>query len=77
MNEIINSTDIDYIEKKDLLAKYASDLVRNAENKAVYAENLKQDIAKQGFLPEELENLLSEDQAIDTIEALRKTKPLG
>ena len=68
VNEIINSTDIDYIEKKDLLAKYASDLVRNAENKAVYAENLKQDIAKQWFLPEELENLLSEDQAIDTIQ---------
>jgi hypothetical protein len=37
VNEIINSTDIDYIEKKDLLAKYASDLVRHAENKAVYA----------------------------------------
>ena len=68
VNEIISATDIDYIEKKDLLYKYASDLVRNAEDKAVYAENLKQDIAKQGFLPEELENLLSEDQAIDTIQ---------
>jgi len=68
VNEIISATDIDYIEKKDLLSKYASDLVRNAEDKAVYAENLKQDIAKQWFLPEELENLLSEDQAIDTIQ---------
>lgn len=68
VNEIISATDIDYIEKKDLLVKYASDLVRNAEDKAVYAENLKQDIAKQWFLPEELEKLLSEDQAIDTIQ---------
>ena len=68
VNEIISATDIDYIEKKDLLVSYVSNLVRNAEDKAVYAENLKQDIAKQWFLPEELEKLLSEDQAIDTIQ---------
>ena len=68
VNEIINATDIDYISKKDLLSKYASDLVRNAEDRADYVENLKQDIAKQWFLPEELEILLSEDQAIDTIQ---------
>jgi hypothetical protein len=30
-----------------LLSKYASDLVRNAEDRADYVENLKQDIAKQ------------------------------
>lgn len=68
VNEIINASDIDYIDKKDLLSKYASDLVRSAEDKATKAENLKQDIAKQWFLPEELEILLSEDQAIDTIQ---------
>ena len=67
-NEIINATDIDYIDKKDLLSQYASDLVRKAEDNAVRAEILKQDIAKQWFLPEELESLLSEDQAIDTIQ---------
>lgn len=67
-NEIINATDIDYIDKKDLLSQYASDLVRKAEDNAVRAEILKQDIAKQWFLPEELETLLSEDQAIDTIQ---------
>lgn len=68
VNEIVNASDIDYIEKKDLLSKYASDLVRSAEDKANKAESLKQDIAKQWFLPEELEILLSEDQAIDTIQ---------
>jgi hypothetical protein len=47
VNEIINATDIDYIEKKDLLSKYVSDLVRNAQDRANYAEDLKQDIAKQ------------------------------
>ena len=68
VNEIINARDIDYIEKKELLTAYVSDLVRTAEEKSVYAENLKQDIAKQWFLPEELWILLSEDQAIDTIQ---------
>jgi len=68
VNEIINATDIDYIDKKDLLSKYASDLVRHTEDRATYAEELKQDVAKQWFLPEELEGLLSEDQAIDTIQ---------
>jgi len=51
-----------------LLSKYVSDLVRNAQDRANYAEDLKQDIAKQWFLPEELEKLLSEDQAIWTIQ---------
>ena len=68
VDEIINSNDIDYIEKKELLSNYVSDLVRNAEDRAAHAENLKQDIAKQWFLPEELWSLLSEDQAIDTIQ---------
>lgn len=68
VNEIINATDIDYIEKKDLLSNYVSDLIRTTEDNAIKAENLKQDIAKQWFLPEELWSLLSEDQAIDTIQ---------
>ena len=68
VNEIVEASDIDYIDKKDLLSKYASDLVRSAEDKAAKSEDLKQDIAKQWFLPEELEILLSEDQAIDTIQ---------
>lgn len=68
VNKIINADDIDYIEKKDLLSKYASDIVSNTENRAATAEQLKEDVAKQSFLPEELWILLSEDQAIDTIQ---------
>ena len=68
VNEIINATDIDYIEKKDLLEDYVTKLVNTAQDRAKYAENLKQDIARQWFLPEELEVLLSEDQAIGTIQ---------
>ncbi len=68
VNEIINANDIDYIEKKEILSSYVSDLVRGAEDKTVYIENLRQSIAKQWFLPEELGILLSEDQAISTIQ---------
>ena len=68
VNTIINATDIDYIEKKDLLSKYVLNLTSEAQNRAQDAENLKQDIAKQWFLPEELGVLLLEDQAIDTIQ---------
>ena len=46
-NTIINATDIDYIDKKDLLTKYASDIVHNAQDKAIYVDSLKQEIAKQ------------------------------
>jgi hypothetical protein len=46
-NEIINASDIDYIDKKDLLTNYASDIVRNAQDKAIYVDSLKQEIAKQ------------------------------
>ena len=68
VNEIINATDIDYIEKKDLLNPFISDLVREAEWWANQIEVIKQDIAKQWFLPEEISNILSEEQAIDTIQ---------
>lgn len=68
LNEIINATDIDYIEKKDLLSSYVVSLIHSAEDKVTKVENLRQDIAKQWFLPEELSMLLSEDQAISTIQ---------
>lgn len=67
-NDIINATDIDYIDKKDLLTKYAWDIVHNAQDKAIYVDSLKQEIAKQWFLPEELNKLLTDDGAIDTIQ---------
>ena len=67
-NDIINATDIDYIDKKDLLSNYAADIVRNAQDRAVYVDSLKQEIAKQWFLPDELNTLLSDNGAIDTIQ---------
>ncbi len=67
-NDIINATDIDYIDKKDLLVKYAWDIVHNAQDKAIYVDSLKQEIAKQWFLPDELNKLLTDDGAIDTIQ---------
>ena len=68
INDIITASDIDYIDKKDLLSWYVSNLSHSVENGITESNNLKQELAKQWFLPEELETLLSEDQAIDTIQ---------
>lgn len=68
VNEIINASDIDYIEKKDLLSSYAEGLVNKVKADSTKAETLRQDIAKQWFLPKELETLLSENETIDTIQ---------
>jgi len=68
VNKIIEATDIDYIDKKDLLSDYVSKLVRDTQNNVDYLESLKQDIARQWFLPEELEIILQDEQAIDTIQ---------
>ena len=68
VREIINASDIDFIDKKDLLQSYVSELVRLSQDEAKKIDQLKQDIAKQWFLPEELDSILSDDQAIDTIQ---------
>ena len=68
VNNIINATDIDYIDKRDLLSNYVSSLAKDTQDKIVYTESLKEKIAKQWFLPVELETILSEDQSIDTIQ---------
>ena len=67
-NSIINARDIDYIEKKDLLTNFASAVVRNAQDRAIYVDALKQEIAKQWFLPDELNRILTDDGAIETIQ---------
>ena len=67
-NRIIDAKDLDYVEKKDILAPYVAELVCDAETNAVKIETLKHDIARQWFLPDELDKILSKDQAIDTIQ---------
>ena len=68
VNKIINATDLDYIEKRDLLSSYASDIVNKTQTRISYIESLKQEIARQWFLPEELDTLLAKEKAIDTIQ---------
>ncbi len=68
VNGIIDSRDLNYIEKKDILSPYVAELIRDAETKARRVEDLKHDIARQWFLPGELDGILSKDQAIDTIQ---------
>jgi hypothetical protein len=46
-NKIIDAKDLDYVEKKDILAPYVAELVRDAETNAVKIETLKHDIARQ------------------------------
>jgi hypothetical protein len=47
VNKIIEATDIDYIDKKDLLSNYVSNLVHKTQDNVDYLESLKQDIARQ------------------------------
>jgi hypothetical protein len=47
VNNIINATDIDYIDKRDLLSNYVSSLAKDTQDKIVYTESLKEKIAKQ------------------------------
>ena len=68
VNKIVNATDIDYIDKKDLLSNYVSNLVSKAQENAKYLDSLKQAIAKQWFLPQELEIILENEETIDTIQ---------
>lgn len=68
INTIINTDDLDYIEKKDLLTNTATNLVKTVESNSTKIDKIKQDIAKQWFFPVELENILSEDDAISTIQ---------
>ena len=68
VNDIIDADDIDYIEKKDLLASSVANLVSSSESDAIKIDQIKQDIAKQWFLPAELETILTEDVAISTIQ---------
>jgi len=68
VNRIINATDIDYIDKKDLLSSSVASFVHTAENRANEVETLRQEIARQGFLPEEVKLILSDNQAIETIQ---------
>ena len=68
INAIINATDIDYIDKKDLLTSYASDIVNKSQERASYVDTLKQDSARQWFIPEEIDRILANDKAIDTIQ---------
>ena len=68
INAIINASDIDYIDKKDLLTSYASDIVNKSQERASYVDTLKQDSARQWFIPEEIDRILANDKAIDTIQ---------
>lgn len=68
VTSIVNAWDIDYVDKKNMLLPYVSDLTRTSNNNATKLDTINKEVAKQWFLPEELDKILSEDQAIDTIQ---------
>ena len=68
LSMIVSADDIDYIDKKNILSPYISSLAKNADDNIVRLDSINKEVAKQWFLPEELDKILSEDQAIDTIQ---------
>ena len=68
VSSVISADDIDYIDKKDILTPYIENIVRDTKNDISKIESINKDVATQGFLPQELEGILSEEQAIDTIQ---------
>ena len=68
LSMIVSADDIDYIDKKNILSPYVSSLAKNADDNIVRLDSINKEVAKQWFLPEELDKILSEDQAIDTIQ---------
>ena len=68
VTNIVTASDIDYIDKKDKLFTYVSNLVKTTDDNAVKLDTINKEVAKQWFLPEELDKILSEEQAIDTIQ---------
>ena len=68
VNNVISADDIDYIDKKDILSPSVANIIRDAQNDISKIDSINKDVATQGFLPQELENILAKEQAIDTIQ---------
>ena len=67
-NDIVNTHQLSYIQKRDILKEKLTALARGVANKADETEIAKKDIAKYGFLPLEIRNILQNEQAISTIQ---------
>lgn len=68
LNAIINATDIDYVEKKDLLEGKIRNLISNTNNTKTEIDAIKQGIITFGFIPQEIKGILEEENAIASIQ---------
>jgi hypothetical protein len=68
VRRIIDTPDLSYAQKKDILRAKVSSLSSNIANKAQNIEDIKKDIARFGFLPQEIRTILQGDEAIATIQ---------
>lgn len=65
---IINDQELSYIQKKDLLKDKVNSLMNSSISKALEIEETKKNIARFGFLPEEIRLILQEESAISSIQ---------
>jgi hypothetical protein len=65
---ITNANNISYIQKKDILAPKLTTINTNVNNNADEIETIKKDIARYGFLPLEIRNILQNEEAISAIQ---------
>ncbi|MDR0860192.1 MAG: hypothetical protein LBO09_04365 [Candidatus Peribacteria bacterium] len=68
IDKITKSTDLTYAEKKTLLKGKISSLHNIVVTQANDIENTKKDIAKYGFLPQEIRGILQNEEAISAIQ---------
>ena len=64
----VYSEDISYIQKRDMLKGKLIAINANVNSKATEIETIKKDIARYGFLPLEIRNVLQNEEAISTIQ---------
>jgi hypothetical protein len=67
-HNIVTTDDISYIQKRDILKEKLAIANTNVANKAREVETIDKNIARYGFLPLEIRNILQNEEAISAIQ---------
>ncbi|MDR2189669.1 MAG: hypothetical protein LBP53_00240 [Candidatus Peribacteria bacterium] len=68
LQRIITTPQLSFAQKKDILKEKVTTLVSTIQNTMRETEETKKNIAKFGFLPEEIRTILAEENAISSIQ---------
>ncbi|MDR0370071.1 MAG: hypothetical protein LBH96_06335 [Candidatus Peribacteria bacterium] len=68
VTRIINDRELSYVQKKDILKGKVNSLINSTISQALEIEETKKNIARFGFLPEEIRLILQEESAISSIQ---------